>query len=147
MEFIILLIGIICITIVSFNSWLNDHILRIRHIWTEDNEPSVRMSFDMFHYIYTMAPANFNLRDYSAHIDILSYKEPVNDNLDKIHFLEYREYCPIIFNQLDTLRYILWKKYRMSKELHDLKKSIKYAKVFSSLIPQFVTLSEFRTDT
>ena len=145
-DLIILIIGIICVFAWLGLSLANRKILRIRKIWTEDNEPSVKMSFSMFHYIYTMAPSEFYLRDYSVHIDILSHEEPVSDNLDKIHTLQYREFCPIIFNQIDTLRYILWRKYKRPKELQNLQRSIKYAKVFSSLIPQFVTLSEFRTD-
>ena len=136
-----LIYWLFCIAIIIYIKLLNEHILKVRRIWTEDNEPSVKMSFNMFYYLYTMTPKKFWLRNYSVHIDILSHEEPVDDTLKKCHKIQYREYCPIVFNQFDTLRYMIWKKYKRHKESYNLEKSVKYAKVFSSLIPDFIILS------
>ena len=146
MELAILIIGTLCIAGVSAIVMITHDILRIRNIWTEDNEPSVRMSFDMFLYMYRMVPKIFYLRDYSAHIDIASSEESTIDVLGKPITLQYREFCPIIFNQVDTVKYMIWNKYKRHKETHDIKLAIKHAKIVYGLIPTVETLAKFKTE-
>lgn len=116
---------------------INTLILQDRNIWLRNNNPAVKISFNTFRYLYTIDPSKYYLR-LTVVTTAIPSEELVIDNEKTM----YPEFCPIIFNQIDTLRFMIWDKYVRPKEVYDRTTSVRYAKVLSVQLPLIETLSK-----
>lgn len=132
-----ILFTIITVMLIAGIAMVNTLILQDRNIWLKNNTPAVKMSFNTFQYLYIIDPSNYQLRLTVATTAIPS-GEIVNEDEKTIS----TEYCPILFNQLDTVRFILWNKYRRPKETYDLATSVRYAKILSKQLLLIETLTK-----
>ena len=133
----VIILGIIAFILICGIYMLNTFILQDRSIWLKDNNPAVKLSFNTFRYLYTIDPNRYFLR-----LTVISTPIPNEEVIVDGEKTRYPEYCPIIFNQFDTIRYFIWNKYKRPKETYDLATSVRYAKILSNQLPLIETLTK-----